>query len=189
MERGVFSAEEIAKLVECALGDWKGLILAGYYTGGRLSDLARLTWANIDLVDKTISFMQQKTEGKSARAKLKIPIHSELERYLLSGPISDRPSAPVFPELYDKPGTGRSGLSTQFRPIMEKAGVEAGIGPPESPEKRTHMLLAKLSQPQTQLHFSVNEFRGLQRAAAETSGHASEEMHAVYTHQSWKRCV
>lgn len=128
MEKGVFTAEEIAKLVECASGHWKGLILAGYYTGGRLSDLARLTWANVDLVDKTISFMQKKTEGKSARAKLKIPIHPELERYLLSGPISDRPGAPVFPALYDKPGTGRSGLSTQFKRIMQKAGVEAGIG-------------------------------------------------------------
>jgi integrase len=30
-------------LIEAAEGDWKGLIISAYYTGGRLSDLARLT--------------------------------------------------------------------------------------------------------------------------------------------------
>jgi integrase len=182
MEKGVFGPEEIAKLVECASGDWKGLILAGYYTGGRLSDLARLIWANVDLVEKTISFRQKKTEGKSVRAKLKIPIHPELERYLLSGPISDNPSAAVFPELYGKPGTGRSGLSTQFKRIMEKAGVEAGIG--------------RLRAGKKERTFSWRSFHSLRHSFISAlansgvsselrqrlSGHASEEMHAIYTH-------
>ena len=48
-DKHVFSPEQVSKLVEAAEGDWKGLIISAFYTGGRLSDLARLTWSNIDL--------------------------------------------------------------------------------------------------------------------------------------------
>ena len=70
LEKGTFTPEQIAKLVEHAEGDWKGLILAGYYTGGRLSDLARLKWANVDLSgEKCIWFVQKKVQGKSPKAQ------------------------------------------------------------------------------------------------------------------------
>jgi integrase len=72
IEKGTFTPEQIAKLVEHAEGDWKGLILAGYFTGGRLSDLARLKWSNVDLKEKTITFVQKKVEGKSPKARVKI---------------------------------------------------------------------------------------------------------------------
>jgi site-specific recombinase XerD len=42
-----FTPEQIHKLVDAAEGDWKGLILAGFYTGARLMDLARLEWPNV----------------------------------------------------------------------------------------------------------------------------------------------
>jgi integrase len=79
------------------------------HTGGRLSDLTRLTWSNIDLSQnkKVIRFMQKKTKGKTPKAKVEIPIHEALEEYLLSRPICDAPNAPVFPELHDK-GSGKS---------------------------------------------------------------------------------
>ena len=48
-KKGVFSPKEIQHLLEVADGDWKGLILSGYFTGGRLVHLARLTWGDIDL--------------------------------------------------------------------------------------------------------------------------------------------
>jgi hypothetical protein len=103
------------------------LILAGYFTGGRLSDLARLKWSNVDLTEKSITFIQRKVEGKTSKARVKIPIHPVLEEYLLSGPISAAPGAPVFPELHDKPGAGKSGLSMAFKRIMDKAGIAAGV--------------------------------------------------------------
>jgi hypothetical protein len=37
----VFSPGQIEQLLKEAEGDWKGLILSGYFTGGRLVDLAR----------------------------------------------------------------------------------------------------------------------------------------------------
>jgi hypothetical protein len=48
--------------------------------------------------------VQKKVQGKSPKAKVKIPLHEGLEEYLLSRPSSDAPSAPVFPELHNKPG-------------------------------------------------------------------------------------
>jgi integrase len=101
-DKHVFSPEQVSKLIEAAEGDWKGLIISAYYTGGRLSDLARLTWSNIDLSQnkKVIRFMQRKTKGKTPKSKVEIPIHEALEEYLLSRPTSGAPNAPVFPQLH-----------------------------------------------------------------------------------------
>src|SRR5260221_10004532 len=56
-ERGVFTPEEVRKLLETAKDtDWEGMILAGFYTGGRLKDLSHLKWSNVDLTEKTITF-------------------------------------------------------------------------------------------------------------------------------------
>jgi len=37
--KGVFSPDQIGQLIDAAKGDWKGLILTGYYTGGRFGDM------------------------------------------------------------------------------------------------------------------------------------------------------
>jgi integrase len=70
--------------------------------------------------------MQKKTKGKTTKAKVEIPIHEALEEYLLSGPISDNPNAPLFPQLYNTPGSGKSGLSMAFKRLMAKAGIDGG---------------------------------------------------------------
>src|SRR5258708_7132568 len=121
-KKGVFSPEQIRCLFEVAEGDWKGLILSPYFTGGRLVDLARLTWGDIDFSEKTITFVQGKT-GSSVQ----IPIHQDLYEYLLELPRSDRPKKPVFPKLFDKPGAGKSGLSMAFKRVMERAGIDDGV--------------------------------------------------------------
>ena len=97
-DKHVFSPEQVSKLVEAAEGDWKGLIISAYYTGGRLSDLARLMRSNIDLSQnkKVVRFMQKKTKGRTHKAKVEIPIHEALEEYLLSGPTSGAPNARRF---------------------------------------------------------------------------------------------
>jgi integrase len=62
-KKDVFSPEQIQRLLETAEDDWKGMILAGYFTGARLVDLARLTWSDIDLSRRTITFVQGKTRA------------------------------------------------------------------------------------------------------------------------------
>lgn len=61
------------------------MILAGYFTGARLVDLVRLTWGDVDLSERTITFVQRKTG-----ASVQIPIHPELYEYLLALPKSGR---------------------------------------------------------------------------------------------------
>jgi integrase len=110
-KKGVFSPEQIQHLLEVAEGDWKGLILSGYFTGGRLVDLARLTRGDIDLSGKTITFAQRKT-GSSVQ----IPIHQHLYEYLLKLPSSDRPKRPVF-----RPATG-------FRTRLQSFSISLELG-------------------------------------------------------------
>jgi integrase len=62
-DKHVFAPAQVSQLIDTAEGDWKGLIISAYYTGGRLSDLARLTWSNVNLSrnKKVIRFVQKKT--------------------------------------------------------------------------------------------------------------------------------
>jgi integrase len=183
-DKHVFSPEQVSKLIEAAEGDWKGLIISAYYTGGRLSDLARLTWSNIDLSPnkKVIRFMQKKTKGKMHRAKVEIPIHEALEEYLLSGPISDASNTPVFPELHGKPGSGKSGLSMAFKRIMAKAGIDAGV-------IRERIGAAGRSVSALSFHSLRHSFNSAlanagvsQELRQKLTGHASADMNIIYTH-------
>lgn len=122
IEKGVFTPEQIRKLLSVASPEWQGLILAGYFTGARLSDLVRLTWGAIDLADRSISFTQKKTG-----AKIKVPIHPELLDYLLSGSVPDDESRPLFPSLSVMSAAGRTGLSTRFKQLMARAQIDGGI--------------------------------------------------------------
>jgi integrase len=96
--------------------------LAGYFTGGRLIDLARLSWADIDLSERTIAFVQRKTG-----ASVQIPIHPEFYEYLLELPKPNNPERPLFPKLFNKPGAGKSGLSMSFKRLMQRAGIADGV--------------------------------------------------------------
>ena len=44
-----------------AQGDWRGLILFGFFTGLRLSDVANLTWDSIDLEKRLLRLRTKKT--------------------------------------------------------------------------------------------------------------------------------
>jgi integrase len=176
-EKGTFTPDQVQKLVAAARGDWKGLILAGFYTGARLSDLAQLQWRNVDLIAKTITFVQRKTD-----AKVVIPLHAELEEYLLRRTSSDSTQAPVFPELYDKPGAGKSGLSMHFKRIMARAGIDGGL-------IRLRKGSAGRSLSALSFHSLRHSFNSAlanagvsQELRQKLTGHASEAMNSIYTH-------
>ena len=118
--KGVFTPEQVNALVKAAEGDWKGLILAGFYLGARLSDVANLRWSNIDLVSdiKTIRFQPRKGGGEVVTL-----IHPTLEDYLLPRMPTKRADADafLFPSLAQR---NASGLSNGFKKIMEQARIE-----------------------------------------------------------------
>lgn len=181
VEKGVFTPEQIRALVDTAEDDWKGLTLAGYYTGARLGDLARLTWSQVDLEERSISFTQKKTG-----ARIKVPIHPEFEDYLLSRSVPDDGRKPLFPKLYHLRGSGKTGLSSSFRRLMDRTGIAAGIA-------REKSGAAGRSVSSLSFHSLRHSFTSaLANAGVPTelrqklTGHADAKSHATYTHHEFE---
>ena len=131
VERGVFTPAEVKMLVEAtskgvkredweiADQEWKTLILLAYFTGARLGDCCRMTWANVNLTAGTLTFTQSKTNKK-----LEVPLHPELQSHLESLASTDKPEVYVMPHMASlKPG-GRHGLSEGFNRRMRRAGLD-----------------------------------------------------------------
>jgi integrase len=181
-EKGVFSSEQVRLLFEAAEGDWKGLILAGYYTGARLSDLARLKWINVDLVQRTISFYQQKTQAKMGhKAKVLTPIHPDLYEYLLARAGLDKPNAPVFGQLYDKPGSGKSGLSMAFKRIMARAGIDGGVMRVARGKKGRNVSALSFHSLRHSFNSALANANVSQELRMKLTGHSSPDMNTNYT--------
>jgi integrase len=176
-EKGIFTPEQIVRLLKAAPSDeWRALIALGYYTGGRLMDLARLTWGAVDRTQNTIGFKQKKTGGDVV-----VPIHPELGRYLdkLSRGIG---KAQILPSLSGKSGTGKSGLSLAFKRIMATAGIEAGVA-------RKRVGAAGRNVSKLSFHALRHSFTSeLARAGVAPevrqllTGHSDLSSHKAYTH-------
>jgi integrase len=127
-KRRSLTNEEIERALEAADDEWRGIILAGLYTGQRLGDIAGYTWENLNLARGELKFVTIKTERQQI-----IPLAKPLLHFFESLPAGDNPKQPLFPAAYaakqrakgKKVGT----LSNQFNAILAKAGLV---------EKRTH---------------------------------------------------
>src|SRR5206468_2522598 len=109
------NATEVKMLVDAAEGEWRTLILLGYFTGARLSDCCHMEWENVDLSAGTLTYTQSKT-GR----KLAVPIHPDLLAHFESVAGTDKPTLFVMPHMASlKPG-GRHGLSEGFKRIVRK---------------------------------------------------------------------
>ena len=177
IQKGTFTPEQIQGLIEVASPEWKGFILAGYYTGARLLDLAGLTWSNVDLAERSITFRQKKTGSG-----VKVPIHPELEDYLLSIQIPDDEKAPLFPSLY---GRRSQPLSKRFAKLMDAARIDAGMA-------RTKTGAAGRNVSQLSFHSLRHSFTSAlanvgvsAELRQKLTGHADDKSHAVYTHHEF----
>jgi integrase len=181
-EKGIFTQEQVTALLKAApTTDWKGAILLGYYTAVRLSDIANLTWGAIDLPSKLLRFIPQKTRGNGKF--LTIPIHRQLDSWLIDLPAADTPQAFIFPSLAGRKTGGAHGLSRKFADIMETAGISAGVARPRKDEGKGRAV-SKLSF--HSLRHSCNSIlanRGVaQEIRQKLTGHSSADVNKVYTH-------
>jgi integrase len=183
--REAFKLAELKKILNVADDEWRGLILAGLYTGMRLGDIANLTWANVDLSADggkgEISLTEEKTQQRHI-----IPIARVLRPHLEKLPSADNPHAPVFPNLA---GKRKSWLSGQFHELMANAGIgiesradhlksEGGKG---RGGKRTMSRLSFHSLRHTATSLLKNA--GVSNAIAQDLiGHDSEAVSRNYTH-------
>jgi integrase len=120
--RRPFTISEVKRLLAAADEEWRSLILFGLYTGQRLGDLARLTWANVDLQEDEIRLSTSKTGRRQI-----IPLAPRLRQHIVSLPAGDDPLQPLHPRAFksvtksEKVGT----LSRQFHELMAQVGLVA----------------------------------------------------------------
>ena len=119
--------------------------------------------------------------AKRRTGKSCLPIHPELAAWLKKQ-TRGIGKAPVFPTLAGKSGGGKSGLSSMFRRIMERAGVEGRILRERNGEGRSQSSLSFHS-----LRHSFNSALANAGVAQEIrqklTGHASASMNEIYTHR------
>ena len=181
-----FTIDELKKVLDAANEEWRGIIITGLYTGQRLGDIVRLTWASIDLPREELAL----TTAKTGR-RIVLPITQPLMDYLLTLPTSDNPSSPLFKMAYENAEKlGRvERLSQQFYDILVSAGLAKGrskkpTGRGKSVRRKTNELsFHSLRHTATTLMKDAGIPESVVR---DVIGHASSAVSAIYTHVGTK---
>ena len=168
--KSAFTLEQVRRILPFCEGEWKSMVLFGYYTAQRLADLQFLKWGNVSIPEKMITLTTRKT-GKP----MQIPLAPALLAHLMSLEGSDDSEAYVHPRLAAKKSNTLSGA---FTDILIAAGIRQGSKPGD---KRDHSQLSFHSL----RHAAVSALKAAgvsQAAAMEFVGHDSAEMSNRYTH-------
>ncbi len=103
------------------------MILFGLYTGARLSDVASLTWENIDLSASEMRFVARKTDKT-----IILPLDGPLAAHIEALPAADSPRTPLHPPALqslrsrEKPAISRTSSPICWpRPAYEKSNRTA----------------------------------------------------------------
>ena len=207
-QREVFTLAEVSKLLEASglmewqeqiysprflmldiaarrSEDWPGVILLGFYAGARLRDCATMSWDNVDLERKVLSFMPAKTERK--KKKLEIPLHPRLQKFLMEKAEKPSEDGYLFPSLYNTSVGGLTGLSGQFKAIMIAAGVDPKTLRPavRNKEGRTVVRSVQAKTFHSLRHSLTSNLDNLdvsEEIRRRIVGHESADVYAKYTH-------
>ncbi len=174
-EKQIFTPEDIAKLVAVADENWKGLILAGYYTGARLGDLVGLQWKNVDLTRLSVAFGQRKT-----KRFVEIPLHPQLQEWM-EKQNSRQPDDRVFPVSGKSKIGGAHGLSERFKALLTRAKIVGSVILKRGEKGKSRASLSFHS-----LRHSFNSAMAnagvTQEMRQRLTGHASKAVNDRYTH-------
>jgi integrase len=181
-QRRAFTIRELEQILEAANDEWRGIILAGLYTGQRLGDLATLTWENVDLEKGEVKLVT----GKTGRQQI-IPLAKPLQRVFESLPAGDNPKQPLFPQangVIERQGRVAT-LSNQFHEIL----TSAALTPRRTHQKRGGGRGVKRATGGLSFHCLRHTATSLLKNAGispaivqEFVGHDSKTVSAQYTH-------
>lgn len=185
--RRPFTLPELQTVLAVCNDEWRGLVLAGVYTGQRLKDLASLTWAQVDLARHEIA----PNTSKTGRRQL-IPIAAPLLAYLENLPTPDAApaSAPIFPSAYPHAcrSGGTSSLSKAFHDILADAGFvvrRAAAHPSKATKGRDARRETSPLSFHSLRHTATSLFKNAgvsEVVARDLIGHDSAAVSANYTH-------
>jgi integrase len=182
--RRPFTIPEVKRLLAVAGAEWRSLIVFGLYTGQRLGDLARLTWANLDLQHNELRLCT----GKTGRQQI-IPLTQPLQRHVQSLPVVDDVRHPLHPRAFASvEKSGKVGtLSRQFYELM----VDASMAPARKHRARENGTGRNGRREISEISFhslrhtatSFMKSAGISSAIVQDIiGHESEAISAHYTH-------
>ena len=172
-ERGVFSSEEVQKLINAPDLEWQALIILGFFTGARLRDCVQMTWDNIHPERGMIEYQQIKTNKK-----VLVPMHFHVIEHVdfLS---TFGTTGFLCPKLASKVTGGKRGLSARFKEIMAKAEVDpitvAGKGIRKFNRRTFHALRHSFNS-------ALANAGVAEEVRMKLTGHASKVMNTHYTH-------
>jgi integrase len=181
-KRRAFTLDELLRIFAHCDVEWRGMVLCGVYLGQRLGDIARLTWRSVDVEQKEVRLITQKT-GKA----MNIPLHPVLQTHFLSLPASDNLDAPIFPRAAATAAVRVGTLSNQFADILAAAGLQKVRDHQKAEDgqgRNTERKVGRLS-----FHCLRHTATSLLKNAGvsdviarEIIGHDSPEISRVYTH-------
>jgi integrase len=178
--RRPFTVKELRDVLAIADAEWRSLILFGIYTGQRIGDLSRLTWAHLDLEAQEISIRTQKT-GRVVR----IPICAPLLAHISTLPAGEDARAPIHPRALGIVQTARGTLSRQFGELLSDVGLVQARSHQATKSGRS----GRRVQSQLSFHSLRHMATSLMKNAGvspaivqDIIGHESAEISAHYTH-------
>lgn len=179
--RQPFTDAEVAALLSVASDEWRGMILLAAWCGLRLADAAGLTWANVDMQDKTLTFRPSKTRHRDSQP-LVLTLCLEIVCTLKTLPIGIG-AAPLFPSLHGRKPGSHGGLSNEFARLMVRAGVTMEKGAKKKGRGRQTRAKSFHSLRHTMISRMANaEVSADVRKAI--AGHSTDSAHRRYTHLS-----
>ena len=128
-------------------------------------------------MDKRLITVTTRKTGK----KIVLPVHPEFFTWL-NRQTRGIGKAPVFPTLAGKSGAGKSGLSSQFGRIMNKAGIKGRLLREANGAGRSQSSLSFHSLRHTFNSALANAGVDIE-LRQELTGHASADMNEGYTHR------
>jgi integrase len=174
-QRECFSSEQVAALLSAAEGDWKTMVLLGFYTSARLSDCANMKWENVDLVRGVVDFTPQKTRNK----RVVVPGRAELLAHLESLASIDHAQAFLSPSLGGLPTSGKADLSAQFHRVMKNARIDAGVAQGLGVRRFSKLSFHSLRH---SFNSSLANSDVSQELRMKLAGHRSEAVNTGYSH-------
>lgn len=160
LPKGVFTLEELDRLMSKADDEWRGMVLAGFYTGLRMMDVARLT--SDDIHGAFIVTTSSKTNTNTDT-----PIHPALMEWMKGK------KGPLFPK---QAIASKSTVSMRFSALMKKANVDKLTTKRGRKYKRAYHELRHTFN--TLLHSGEVD----ERTRLALSGSSDPKVHARYVH-------
>jgi len=182
-ERECFEICDLQRLLKVCDAEWESMVRFGAYTGQRLSDIATLTWKQVDVTAGMVLFKTSKT-GRITRCPMGAPFIT----WLLTQEMPDDERALVHPRAgatvrrLKRSGT----LSTQFADLLAKAGLRAKIERKRGADKGRGSRRATNALSFHSLRHTYTTWMKQAGASAAVAmdavGHDSAAMNAHYTH-------